>query len=114
MESNGVLHPRGSEYQTLFVVDGVPMEDNRSPAFAPELPDGEIEAISVLTGTFPAEYGRKLGGVVDVTTSRDARAGAHGSVEGGAGSFGAGTAFATAGYGWQRRSLLVTTGTSRT
>jgi len=81
MEPNGVLHPRGSEYQTLFVVDGVPMEDNRSPAFAPELPDGEVEAISIITGTFPAEYGRKLGGVVDVTTSRDRRRGFHGSVE---------------------------------
>src|SRR5262245_16988059 len=33
MEANGVLHPRGSEYQTLFVVDGIPMDDNRSPAF---------------------------------------------------------------------------------
>ena len=114
MESNGVLHPRGSEYQTLFVVDGVPMDDNRSPAFAPELPDAEIEAISVITGTFPAEYGRKLGGVVDVTTSRDARLGAHGSVEAGAGSFGTGTAFASAGYGWGRRSLIVNAGTSRT
>jgi hypothetical protein len=114
MEANRVLHPRGSEYQTLFVVDGVPMDDNRSPAFAPELPDAEIEAISVITGTFPAEFGRKLGGVVDVTTSRDARLGMHGSVEAGAGSFGTGTEFALAGYGWGRRSLTVTAGTSRT
>ena len=114
MESNGVLHPRGSEYQTLFVVDGVPMDDNRSPAFAPELPDAAIEAVSVITGTFPAEYGRKLGGVVDVTTSRDARRGAHGSIEAGAGRFGAGTAFASAGYGWGRRSLTMNVGTSRT
>ena len=114
MESNGVLHPRGSEYQTLFVVDGVPMDDNRSPAFAPELPDAEIEAVSVITGTFPAEYGRKLGGIVDVTTSRDMRLGAHGSVEAGAGSFGTGTAFASAGYGWGRRSLTINGGTSRT
>jgi len=114
MESNGVLHPRGSEYQTLFVVDGVPMDDNRSPAFAPELPDAEIEAITVITGTFPAEYGRKLGGVVDVTTSRDARLGMHGSVEAGAGSFGTATGFASAGYGWNRRSLTVNAGSSRT
>ena len=114
MESNGVLHPRGSEYQTLFVVDGVPMDDNRSPAFAPELPDAEIEAISVITGTFPAEYGRKLGGVVDVTTSKDARLGAHGSVEAGAGGFGTRTAFASAGYDWSGRSLTVSAGTSRT
>jgi hypothetical protein len=114
MESNGVLHPRGSEYQTLFVVDGVPMDDNRSPAFAPEMPGAEIEAVSVVTGTFPAEYGRKLGGVVDVTTSRDARLGAHGSVEGGAGSIGTRTAFASGAYGWEHTSLTVNAGGART
>jgi outer membrane cobalamin receptor len=114
VESNGVLHPRGSEYQTLVVVDGMPMEDNRSPAFAPELPDAEIEAVNVITGTFPAEYGRKLGGVVDVTTSKDVRRGFHGSAEMGAGSFGTGTAFASGGYGWNRRALMVSAGTSRT
>src|SRR6266851_4425930 len=114
MESNGVLHPRGSEYQTLFVIDGLPMEDNRSPAFAPELPDGEVEAVSIITGTFPAEYGRKLGGVVDVTTSRDRRRGFHGSVDSGVGSFGMGTLFASGVYGWERRSLTVTGGVART
>src|SRR6202011_1591971 len=31
-EGSGVLHPRGSEYQTQFVVDGVPLTDNRSPS----------------------------------------------------------------------------------
>jgi hypothetical protein len=31
-EGNAVLHPRGSEYQTQFVLDGVPLTDNRSPA----------------------------------------------------------------------------------
>jgi outer membrane cobalamin receptor len=114
MESNGVLHPRGSEYQTLFVVDGVPMEDNRSPAFAPELPDGSVEAISILTGTFPAEYGRKLGGVVDVTTSRDRRTGFHGAADAGGGSFGMATGFASGTYGWERRSLSVAAGLART
>ena len=64
MEANGVLHPRGSEYQTLFVVDGVPMDENRSPGFAPEFDRGDVQSMSILTGTYPAEYGRKLGGVV--------------------------------------------------
>jgi hypothetical protein len=114
MESNGVLHPRGSEYQTLLVVDGVPMDDNRSPAFAPELPDGAIEAVSVLTGTFPAEYGRKLGGVVDVTTSRDIREGLHGALESGAGSFDTQTLFGFAAYGRGRHSLTASAGASRT
>jgi hypothetical protein len=32
-EGNAVLHPRGAEYQTQFVVDGIPLTDNRSPSF---------------------------------------------------------------------------------
>src|SRR5580704_1313679 len=31
-EGNAVLHPRGSECQTQFVVDGIPLTDNRSPS----------------------------------------------------------------------------------
>ena len=36
-EGNAVLHPRGSEYQTQFVIDGIPLTDNRSPSFGPEI-----------------------------------------------------------------------------
>ena len=36
-EGNAVLHPRGSEYQTQFVVDGIPLTDNRSPSFGPAM-----------------------------------------------------------------------------
>jgi hypothetical protein len=39
-EGNAVLHPRGSEYQTQFVVDGIPLMDNRSPGFGTEI-EGE-------------------------------------------------------------------------
>jgi hypothetical protein len=63
LESNGVLHPRGSEYQTQYVVDGVPLTDNRSPSFAPEIEADDAESVTILTANFPAEYGRKLGGV---------------------------------------------------
>ena len=92
-EANGTLHPRGSEYQTLFVVDGVPMDENRSPAYAPDLQTAEVSHMSVLTANFPAEYGRKLGGVVDVTTTQDMRKGFHGSAEFGGGSFDTGSGF---------------------
>src|SRR5262249_60667798 len=64
LEANGILHPRGSEYQTQYVVDGLPLTDNRSPAFAPEIDADDIHTIGVLTGGYPAEYGRKLGGVI--------------------------------------------------
>ena len=113
-EANAVLHPRGSENQTLFVVDGVPMDENRSPGFAPDLDSGEVEALSVLTGNFPAEYGRKLGGVVEVTTSRDLQEGFHGAAEIGGGSFDDATAFASAVYGWGRNAFTVSGSGERT
>jgi len=69
-EANGVLHPRGSEYQTQYVIDGMPLTENRSPAFSPELEADDVQSMSVLTAGYAAEYGRKLGGVIDVVTSR--------------------------------------------
>lgn len=87
IEANGVLHPRGAEYNTQYVVDGVPMLDNRSPAFAPGIGTENVQALDVLTADYPAEYGRKLGGVVEVTTAEDTRAGWHFKTELGGGSF---------------------------
>ncbi len=107
-EGNAVLHPRGSEYQTLFVVDGVPMDENRSPAFAPGLETGEVSGMNVLTGNFPAEYGRKLGGVIDVTTARDLRHGLHGSAELGGGSFGSENGLLSGTYGWTHSAFSLT------
>src|SRR5467141_2044945 len=86
-EANGVLHPRGSEYDVQFVVDGLPLTQNRSPAFAPSFDGGEVESLRVLTASFPAEYGRKLGGIVEVTTKKDVPAGWHGRLDAGGGSF---------------------------
>src|SRR6185437_13771076 len=106
-ESGAVLHPRGSEYQTLFVVDGVPMDENRSPAFAPGLGTAEISGLSVLTGNIPAEYGRKLGGVVEITTSQDIRQSFHGSAEFEGGSFGTESGFLSGSYGWKRSALTI-------
>jgi len=77
-EGNAVLHPRGSEYQTQFVLDGIPLTDNRSPGYGPEIEADSLQSMSVYTAGIPAEYGRKMGGVVEVNTARDTRQGCHG------------------------------------
>jgi hypothetical protein len=87
LEANCILHPRGSEYQTQYVVDGLPLTDNRSPAFASEIDADDVHSMSILTGGYPAEYGRKLGGVIEVVTAGTARRGFHGSLGVTAGSF---------------------------
>jgi carboxypeptidase family protein len=104
-EANGTLHPRGSEYQTQFVVDGLPMYENRSPNFASGLQTERVSDMTVLTGNIPAEYGRKLGGIVEVNTNRDITQGLHGTSDISGGSFGTVSGFASASYGWKRSSL---------
>lgn len=86
-EGNAVLHPRGSEYQTQFVVNGIPLTDNRSPGKGTELEADNVESMSVYTAGIPAEYGRKMGGVVEVNTAQDTREGFHGQIVVSGGSF---------------------------
>ena len=78
-EGNAVLHPRGSEYQTQFIVNGIPLTDNRSPSFGPEPAEAEnVESLKIYTAGIPAEYGRKMGGVVEVNTLQNGTPGLHG------------------------------------
>ena len=114
LEANGILHPRGSEYQTQYVVDGLPLTDNRSPAFAPELGAEDVHAMNILTGGYPAEYGRKLGGVIEVVTTAQNRHGFGGSASVSAGSFETRSAEAVAEYGWPKTTFSVAGGMSET
>ncbi|MGB6885983.1 MAG: TonB-dependent receptor plug domain-containing protein, partial [Candidatus Acidiferrum sp.] len=113
-EGNAVLHPRGSEYQTQFVVDGIPLTDNRSPSFGPEIGADDVESMSIFTAGFPAEYGRKMGGVVEVNTLQDPQSGFHGEVTLSGGSFDAAGAFAKGQYTWGANSFGVSASGSMT
>lgn len=97
-EGNAVLHPRGSEYQTQFVVDGIPLTDNRSPSFAPEIEADDVDSLTIYTGGIPAEYGRKMGGIVEINTLRDSLPGLHGQFVLGGGSFETAGAFSQLQY----------------
>ncbi|MGO9345605.1 MAG: TonB-dependent receptor plug domain-containing protein [Terriglobales bacterium] len=104
-EGNAVLHPRGSEYQTQFVVDGIPLTDNRSPSFGPPMDADDLESLSIYTAGFPAEYGRKMGGVVEVNTLQDSQPGLHGQLVLSGGSFDSGAAAAKGQYGWGKNTF---------
>ncbi|MGC2283826.1 MAG: TonB-dependent receptor [Candidatus Acidiferrum sp.] len=106
-EGNAVLHPRGSEYQTQFVVDGIPLTDNRSPSFGPEIEADDVDSISIYTAGFPAEYGRKMGGVVELNTARDDREGFHGEVVLYGGSFATAGSYVLGQYVWGKNTLAV-------
>jgi len=97
-EGNAVLHPRGSEYQTQFVIDGIPLTDNRSPSFGPEIEADDVQSMSVYTAGIPAEYGRKLGGVIELNSLQDTQVGFHGQAVLSGGSFDTAGAFAQGQY----------------
>ena len=104
-EGNAVLHPRGSEYQTQFVVDGIPLTDNRSPSFGNEIEADDVQSMSIYTAGIPAEYGRKMGGVIEVNTIQDSAAGLHGQVVLSGGSFDTAGSFASGQYVWDKNTL---------
>ena len=104
-EGNAVLHPRGSEYQTQFVVDGIPLTDNRSPSFGPAIDADDVQSLTVYTAGIPAEYGRKMGGVVEVNTLQDSQPGFHGQLDLSGGSFSSAGASATGQYVGARNTI---------
>jgi hypothetical protein len=105
-EGNAVLHPRGSEYQTQFVVDGIPLTDNRSPSFGPEPADADdIQSLTVYTAGIPAEFGRKMGGVVEVNTLKSQDPGFHGQITLFGGSFDSAGADTQDQYNWKGNTL---------
>jgi hypothetical protein len=106
-EGNAVLHPRGAEYQTQFVVDGIPLTENRSPSFGPEIEADDLESLTIYTAGFPAEYGRKMGGVIELNTRRPIDPGLHGTVVLSGGSYNTASGYGQLQKTRRRDSLLV-------
>ncbi|MGE0443772.1 MAG: TonB-dependent receptor [Vicinamibacterales bacterium] len=86
------VHIRGHEVALNPLINGVAFWENPhalfSSGFSPEI----IDTANVMTGGFPAEYGNRFGGVIDVVTKSGASMGNSGSVAlsaGGAGRKGA-------------------------
>ncbi len=113
LEANGVLHPRGSEYQVQYVLDGMPLVENRSPSFSPELEADDVQSVTILTAGYPAEYGRKLGGVIEVASTRDFRPGLHGKAVINGGSFDTAGGDLLGQYGWGRNTLTLSADADR-
>lgn len=107
-EGNAVLHPRGSEYQTQFIIDGIPLTDNRSPSFGPEIEADDLDSLSIYTAGYPAEFGRKMGGVIDVSTHSQTDAGLHGQLVLLGGSYATASSYGQLQDVWGRNALAAT------
>src|SRR5579875_1284816 len=113
-EANGILHPRGEEYQTQYVVDGLPLTENRSVAYVPDFDASNVQEMSVYTAGFPAEYGRKMGGVIEVETQRDTRQGLHGEGVLSGSSFDTASAYLEGMYGWNKNTFTLSASSTTT
>jgi len=113
-EGNAVLHPRGSEYMTQFVMDGIPLTDNRSPSFGPEIEADDVQSLSIYTAGFPAEYGRKLGGVVAIEPAKDTLPGFHGEMVAFGGSYSTADGYFLGQYASGRNTLTLSVDGSET
>jgi TonB dependent receptor/Carboxypeptidase regulatory-like domain len=67
-EDNGLLHSRGVDDGFLYVVDGVPVYERLDQTSGLAQAPSTVDAITVVTGYVPPEYGYKSGGVIDVRT----------------------------------------------
>jgi len=66
--ANGAIHPRGAHNQMTYVIDGLPISDQLTGAFANALDAGIVDRVELMTGNVPAEYGSKVSGVAVVNS----------------------------------------------
>src|ERR1700704_4711529 len=67
------VHIRGHEVALNPLINGVSFWENPHTLFSGGLSPAIIECANVMTGGFPAEYGNRFGGVVDIVTKSGLR-----------------------------------------
>jgi outer membrane cobalamin receptor len=89
MNANGAIHPRGAHNQMTFVIDGMPINDQLTGAFATALDPNIVDGLELYTGDVPAEFGSKVSGVAAVSSRSGAGSGRRffGNAQLGAGAF---------------------------
>ncbi|MCZ6671330.1 MAG: TonB-dependent receptor, partial [Verrucomicrobia bacterium] len=66
---DGGLHIRGGRSDEIsYMVDGVALSDVYSGEIAVEVENSSVQELQVISGTFNAEYGRAMSGVVNIVT----------------------------------------------
>ena len=91
---DNLVHVRGNELSLHQFINGVAFLDNGHRHFSPGLSPQIFDIVNIISGGFPAEFGNRFGGILDMTTRSGRSFGGHGSatlglgtVEGRDGSF---------------------------
>ncbi len=68
MDENGRYHFQGAHSQSEYVIDGQTIADQTGVTFSNSIDPGIAQALEVIYGNVPAEYGEKIGAVINMTT----------------------------------------------
>ncbi len=79
LSHDNFVHLRGNELSLHQFVNGVSFLDNAHQQFVPGLSPQIFESVNFITGGFPAEFGNRFGGVLDITTRSGRTLNGHGS-----------------------------------
>src|SRR5437764_4285943 len=77
---DNLVHLRGNELSLNTFVNGVSFFDNPHQLFTPGLSADVVQSMNVVTGGFPAEFGNRFGGILDIVTRSGFDAGGHRTV----------------------------------
>ena len=80
------VHVRGNELSLHEFINGVSFLDNAHQHFTPGISPEIFQSVNVITGGFPAEFGNRFGGVLDITTRSGRDIHGHGSLSLGVGT----------------------------
>jgi Carboxypeptidase regulatory-like domain len=101
-DENGRYHFQGAHSQNEYVIDGQTISDQTGVTFSNSIDPGIAQSIEVIYGNVPAEFGEKVGSVINmVTKSALGTAGFKGDVYGGYSRFSTYEGGASAGSGTQ-------------
>ncbi len=67
--AGGEIHMRGGRASEIsFLVDGLSVTDPFSGEIAIEIENNSIQELQIISGTFNAEYGQAMSGIIDIVT----------------------------------------------
>ena len=67
-DENGRFHFQGAHSQSEYVIDGQTISDQTGMTFSNSIDPGIAQGIEIIYGNVPAEFGEKVGAVINLTT----------------------------------------------
>lgn len=87
-DENGRFHFQGAHSQSEYVIDGQTISDQTGVTFSNSIDPGIAQSMEVIYGNVPAEYGEKVGAVINLATKSGLGSPFKGDIQSGVSRFG--------------------------